>query len=137
MTASSGVRRGRTSTGQSLNPDSIMRPLQAGKVHCPLQDDHRASAGPRNPNWPFLSWYQEVSTWPAAMQGSPQRLPIGGPTQEVCRRFNEQKCKFTCCKNGHVCLQCGRPHPRQECTQRLRCWSPLRSRGQGPQGSRH
>ena len=102
-----------------------------------LQDDHSASACPRNPNRPFLGWYPDVSTWPAAMHGPPQRLPLGGPTQEVCRRFNEQKCKFARCKYGHVCLQCGGPHPRRECTQRSRSRSPLRSHGQGPQGSRH
>ena len=40
------------------------------------------------------------------------------PPQEICRRFNENRCFVRLCKYRHACSTCGAPHPALSCGQR-------------------
>ena len=112
-----------------------------------LQDDHSDMYCPNNPNRSLLSLYPGHAMWPAPA-GWP--LPISMPAStpgpstrslEICRRYNEGRCKVAKCKYQHACSWCRTPHPFLDCPQRAsqatqgRSRSPFRptTRGAPPQ----
>ena len=74
-----------------------------------LQDDHTGQYCPKNPNRPWLSWLPDWSSWltvPAAASSSPHHPlppPHQGPMAELCRRYNEGRCKQARCRFTHAC----------------------------------
>ena len=95
-----------------------------------LQDDHSAAYCPRNPNRPCFSWFPNPGPYPTA-------LPITyphytqtphNPSLEICRRFNEGRCKQLRCKYRHACSNCNGPHQLISCPQRLSHRATGRSR---------
>ena len=90
-----------------------------------LQEDHLAQACPRNPNRPWFGWYNNPSAVPSQQAGQ---------AQELCRRFNNEKCKQPAfnCRYAHRCAECGGPHSRLSCSRggqrgRARPRSPIQS----------
>ena len=85
--------------------------------HC-LSEDHPAASCPHNPNPPFVGWFQsppQVGLTPATptLQAPPSRPPA-----EVCRSFNNNRCRFSRCRFLHVCSECGGPHAVLYCPAR-------------------
>ena len=76
-----------------------------------LQEDHTAQYCPRNPNRPWFSWFPNPIAWESAM--NPRQPPQRSP--EICRRFNEGRCRQSGCRYTHTCLDCYGPHPRVTC----------------------
>lgn len=91
------------------------RPI-ARCTYC-LQDDHMAQQCPRNPHRPIFGWFPDPSAWPTHPQGTGQgQLPPGrNSSNEVCRRFNEGRCRYARCRFRHICSECGAPHPLVSC----------------------
>ena len=42
--------------------------------------------------------------------------PPPPPSQEICRKFNENRCFVRRCKYQHICQGCGHPHPAVFCS---------------------
>ena len=98
--------------------------------HC-LGDDHTASSCSLNPSPVILNWVPDsrsfltpANTTPLFSQGQAR---AGAGRQEVCRNFNENRCRFTRCRYLHCCSVCFGPHP-QHCPGPTGPISPLRSR---------
>ncbi len=87
--------------------------------HC-LADDHMASSCPSNLALP-----------PAGMTPSPWKDQSAAPgtVPEICRNFNEERCKKSFCKYQHLCLSCHDSHPWLSCPKR-------RSQGRTPTANR-
>ena len=85
-----------------------------------LQDDHVAAQCPQNPNRPIFTWCPDPASWSAQVQPVPYRPPAQQhPSREVCRRFNEGKCRVPKCKYLHSCSGCQGAHPYIDCTRRV------------------
>ena len=89
--------------------------------HC-LQDDHTAQRCPQNPERAWLSWMPGGAPWPLIAPGTIQApaaaarpSPPSTGKQEVCRKYNEGRCRFTRCRYAHVCRDCGGGHPQISC----------------------
>ena len=98
--------------------------------HC-LADDHSGVTCPHNPNPPIVGWFQgsaPTQVTPATqLQPStvtPSKVPA---TQEVCRGFNANRCRFSRCRYLHVCTDCGGAHAALNCPHRQST-----STGRGP-----
>ena len=77
-----------------------------------LQDDHPTSMCPRNPVRQ-LAW--DMPMWTA--QPAPGFVPR--TTQmDICRNFNEGRCKRLHCWYQHICLGCQEPHAVTNCPRR-------------------
>ena len=104
-------------------------------AHCPycLQDDHTAGYCPKTPNCPLFGWFPHPSAWPMPIPSVYPPTPVlggshPGPLQEICRRFNEGRCKQLRCKYRHVCGGCAGPHTLLACPSRLANQAAGRSR---------
>jgi hypothetical protein len=108
-----------------------------------LQDDHADAYCPNNPNRSFLPCYPGPVLWQAPPTWPPAPMPptSQGPSlksQEICRRFNDGRCRMAKCKYLHACSYCRAPHPQIECPHRgghptqARSRSPFRPAGKGP-----
>lgn len=53
-------------------------------------------------------------------------------SSEVCRLFNEKRCKFRNCKYRHVCRTCQGNHPAPECPSSAKRADPAPGLGPGP-----
>lgn len=86
-----------------------------------LQDDHTGQYCPKNPNRAWPSWPPEWSPWsaPPAMGQIGTQLPAStprqGPMAELCRRYNEGRCRQARCRYTHACRECGASHPAVAC----------------------
>ena len=95
--------------------------------HC-LSEAHASLACPANPD-PMALWQPLPRLPPSDGQG---RRP------EICRNFNEGKCKFQKCKYAHICKECYYPHPwvachsNQAAAQQWRSRSPRRPQRGAP-----
>ena len=78
-----------------------------------LQDDHGDALCPRNPNRPLFGWFPDPFLWPP--QGTYPTPTPRSDHSEVCRRFNEGRCRFARCRYRHACSECGANHPRANC----------------------
>ena len=101
-----------------------------------LQEDHSAQYCPRHPNRPWFGWFPTPMAWESATNPHqhPQHL------SEICRRFNEGRCRQNGCRYTHRCLDCYSPHPRMTCPRRgnERPRSPVQQPRQGlPQQPRY
>ena len=93
---------------------------------CPhyLGDDHMGSNCPLNPSPLVIGWLQESSSNPP--QTTPNSLfprgqtRSGGGKGELCRNFNENRCRFTRCRYQHSCSLCLDLHPAVFCPQNTR-----------------
>ena len=76
-----------------------------------LQDDHTDCVCPRNPNKPVFGWFPDPSNWHA------QAMPHSQPSQEVCRNYNQGRCKKPPhkCRYTHICDMCSAYHPAINC----------------------
>ena len=96
-----------------------------------LQDDHTDAYCPYNPNRPFLNMYPGQTMWaaPAGWISMPASTP--GPSSrslDICKRYNEGRCRVARCKYQHACSWCRAPHPLLDCQQRAGHASQGRSR---------
>ena len=80
-----------------------------------LQDDHSAAYCPHNPNRPFFSWFPDPTSWPAYAFPNPPPHTRPPASQEICRRFNEGRCKQQRCKYRHACSACQGAHAFLDC----------------------
>ncbi len=104
-----------------------------------LMDDHQAHNCPQGSNQSWLGWPGNLLPW-----GLPQMAPAPGSSRpsrrsnEVCRRFNEGRCRMPTCRYVHTCTACGGEHPAIQCGRvRQRDRSPVRSaapQARGPSG---
>lgn len=75
--------------------------------HC-LSEFHSTEACPELPTAP--------PPWPTPYALGPAQVPPPLPAaQEICRKFNENRCFVRRCKYRHACLGCGQPHPVALC----------------------
>ena len=87
--------------------------------HC-LGDDHSGPACPLNPSPVVVNWVTEPRPLlppTAAPMLSQGQARAGAGRQEVCRNFNEGRCRFTRCRYLHCCSACFGPHPAGSCPQ--------------------
>ena len=109
-----------------------------------LQDDHTGQYCPKNPNGPWSGWFPDPSTWQsAAGMQTPLPPPAAPPPRqslsaEICRRFNEGRCRQQRCRYAHTCRDCGAPHPSVACPSNQtrpanRARSPFRLPNPAPQ----
>ena len=106
-------------------------------ARCPLclQDDHSAPYCPKNPDRQWFGWFPNVSSpWQPASPWQPQ-LVAAGPLssqstsgQEICRRFNDGRCKQSKCRFLHLCKECHTPHAWVACPRNHSAYSLQRSR---------
>ena len=80
-----------------------------------LQDDHSAAQCPRNPNRPIFGWFPDPSLWPAQPVHASPPTPSCSSTSEICRRYNEGRCRFARCRYHHQCSGCGGDHAWVSC----------------------
>ena len=93
-----------------------------------LQDDHTAPYCPKNPNRPAFGWFPDAMPWPQPPAPlHPYRVDDGARSSEICRRFNEGRCRQQTCKYRHACGSCQGPHAWLNCPRRFtgRSRSPL------------
>ena len=89
-----------------------------------LQDDHTDAYCPNNPNRSYFGGYpgplvwQAPPTWPLPAPMPPPHQGSAAKSQEICRRYNDGRCKMAKCRYLHACLQCRSPHPAIECPHR-------------------
>ena len=71
-----------------------------------LLDDHQASHCPQNQDRPWWAWSSSTGPTglPPLQQGTLPKPPRK-PT-EVCRHFNEGRCRLTSCRYIHTCKEC-------------------------------
>ena len=105
-----------------------------------LQDDHNEAQCSRNPNRPMFGWFPDPSLWPAQPAGASPPTPSRTPTGEICRRFNEGRCRFARCRYRHQCNGCGGNHawvhcPRNQTRPAPRSRSPHAPPGRIPVAS--
>ena len=104
-----------------------------------LQDDHAAQQCPHNPHRPMFGWFPDPAAWPNRTQ-SPYlgASPAGrSPSNEICRRYNEGRCRYSRCRFRHICSDCEAPHPSISCPRnparsQQRSRSPQAPSGRGP-----
>ena len=105
-----------------------------------LHDDHAAGQCPQNPHRPIFGWFPDPSSWAANQPYplSPAIHPRNRPTAsiEICRRFNEGRCRYPKCRYRHACSECGENHPFVNCPSNPQR-SGQRSRSPHPQQGRN
>ena len=99
-----------------------------------LQDDHGANACPHNPNRPMYGWSAELPSW-LAHQALAHHSTGPSAQQEICRRFNEGRCRKAGCRYRHACSGCQEPHLLVDCPQKGPSRAAARSRS--PRGPRN
>lgn len=61
--------------------------------------------------------------WPVHFVQGPITQPYPStskPSQEICRKYNDNRCSYPACKYRHACLNCGLPgHPVTSCGSHL------------------
>ena len=105
------------------------RPIRRCSV-C-LQESHLTHNCPRNPHHPGWCWPPDPIEWSGHSQphfSSPQRQ-----SHEVCRRFNEGKCKMQRCRYRSHCQGAHRAYVPKPVSSPPRGPAPLL----GPPGPRH
>ncbi len=134
MTASFGVKPWHvgTSTGRAPTPACTTRHSREGQgLYLGARFACRTTTPPKNPNRSWIEWFPDPSNWhaqPGNLTARPQAAP---PQQEICRRYNEGRCRQLRCKYTHACRDCGAPHPWVSCPRNTsraqgRSRSPLR-----------
>ena len=97
--------------------------------HC-LSTTHGARACPANPD-PSAPPAQPSHSTSVATGPTGTGTPSGNQ-REICRHFNEGKCKYARCRYLHICRECFYPHPWVSChgnqAARQRPRSPRRPR---------
>ena len=101
--------------------------------HC-LCEDHATALCPHNPNPPYMAWFTnpyhptpQSFTAPAPLPApTPPQMPAQGPhtRNEVCRGYNDNRCRFSRCRYWHVCSDCFGPHPATLCPRRALSSAP-------------
>ena len=114
--------------------------------HC-LSEDHGSTGCPQHPNPMMVGWLQPPSNLPLSTLPSlpPPTLAVSQPKtpgQEVCRNFNNGRCRFSRCRFLHSCSDCAGAHASIHCPRRLAAPGqqgplggrpPARARGTRPQ----
>ena len=81
--------------------------------HC-LSDSNTTQQCPDNPNL-FTGWHPDMRQLPQQLMPSlawdqgPART--SSTRQEICRNYNDGRCKFQRCRFQHICKECSVPHP--------------------------
>lgn len=78
--------------------------------HC-LSETHVSVNCPANPN---PGMYQPPTEF-ANASSAPGARSVAGNQQEICRSFNEGRCRFLRCKYLHICRECFHAHPWIAC----------------------
>ena len=88
---------------------------------------------PRNPHRPIFGWFPDPALLPAHPLGAftSQPSPNRGQPSEVCRRYNEGRCRYSRCRYRHQCSNCGGPHTWVSCPRNTQAQPTLRSRSPG------
>ena len=114
--------------------------------HC-LCEDHASAVCPQNPHLPYVGWipapYLANPVQPTPTTSLLATAPQPGPSlgasvrNEICRNFNENRCRFTRCRYLHICTDCHAPHPASMCPRRaLPHMAGTPSKGRPPHKSR-
>ena len=101
-----------------------------------LQDSHTGQQCPQNPDRSWYGWLPSLPSLPP-WPGSVPPLPSGDLPREICRRYNENKCRQgPRCRYSHICKECrmlgikaDHPSvfcPRNQVQPQQRSRSPLR-----------
>ena len=85
--------------------------------HC-LSEDHTRTNCPHSPNPVLVGWLPDPHQVPPFTTQVHYSLAASQAQREVCRNFNENRCRFTRCQFQHVCLNCWGPHPAISCPRR-------------------
>ena len=97
-----------------------------------LQDDHAGMYCPHNPHRPMFGWLPDPSAWASPLQNPTASVNPKLSSLEICRRFNEGRCKQQRCKYRHACSTCQGAHASVECGfKQGRSRSPLRQPTKG------
>jgi len=89
-----------------------------------LQEDHSAAMCPRNPSRP-PSWNEAVWQSQFAMPTVPQAA------SDICRNYNDGRCRKSNCRYWHACTICQDTHPATTCPRRRQPF-PRRPRSRSP-----
>jgi len=79
-----------------------------------LQDDHSGQQCPQNPDRPWFGWFPNPSMW-VSPTATPSTGSASRQVAEICRRFNEGRCRQQRCRYTHICKECGAQHPWLSC----------------------
>ena len=130
------------STGLSPIPGYTMRPLRVahepyrGVIFACKTASHTGQQCPQNPDRSWYGWLPSLPSLPP-WPGSVPPLPSGDLPREICRRYNENKCRQgPRCRYSHQCKECrmlgikaDHPSvfcPRNQVQPQQRSRSPLR-----------
>ena len=86
-----------------------------------LQDDQLGQECPKNPDCPWFGWFPNPPAWvpnPPAWVSPTATTSTGivsHQVAEICRRFNEGRCRQQRCHYTHTCKECGAQHPWLAC----------------------
>ena len=81
--------------------------------HC-LSEDHGSAGCPQHPNPMVVGWFQPPGSLqlgaPTAVSQNPSTTlspsTLKPPGREVCRNFNNGRCRFSRCRFLHTCADC-------------------------------
>ena len=82
--------------------------------HC-LSENHVGLHCPVNPNPPLVGWFPDARQLQLGTNASLPANRGGAARQEVCRNYNDNRCRFYKCRYLHLCKECFGPHPAIAC----------------------
>ena len=84
--------------------------------HSPSQNTIRQSTAHTTQTAHTSRWFPDPVAWLAYLPPShPQQIRPPAQVQEICRHFNEGRCKYQKCKYRHVCSTCQGAHTAIDC----------------------
>ena len=93
---------------------------------CPhsLSEDHAGTSCLHNPNPPLVVWIQAPPQLQTGFLPNSVIPPVTTSNRpatmnEICRNYNENRCRFTRCRYRHICSECAGAHPAILCQHRL------------------
>ena len=103
--------------------------------HC-LSTTHEARSCPSNPDLPAAPSAAQTGHATSSAPTTSGGGPLTGGQREICRNFNEGRCRYARCRYLHICRECFYPHPWVSChgnqAARQRPRSPRRPRYRDP-----
>ena len=72
-----------------------------------LQDDHTNNYCPHNQNRSVFGWFPDMTSWPTVSPAANPSFPKFATSHEICRHYNDGRCKQMQCKYYHTCTCSG------------------------------